>query len=371
MKGTSDEHIIFVTNMPTPYRTPVFKTLHDEFGVKFSVIFCSHRETNRSWNADFSGFPAFFLKENYIKKEDGFNFVHNNIDIFRLLFRLKPTLIVTCGFNPTHLYAFLFSKVLGIPHMVMTDGWKHSERFLSALHRQVRRVVFKLSAGVIVAGSKGAIYAKEQFKIPKEKIKVVPLVTPIQNGPTEILQYGDRDIDFLFIGQLEPRKNPLLMLDAIELISKRRHKPFSAHFVGTGVLEEKCLERAKSLGKNVHFHGSLPFERVEEITKRSRFLVFPTSLDAWGLVVNEALACGTPVIGSPYAASVYDLLNENTGFIMDDLSVFSLAKIMDQALDQSKAEWKCRSNACLEHSSLFTVQSAALALKKALDIKTV
>ena len=84
------KHIIFVTNMPTPYRTPVFDALSSDERFQITVIYCSKIESNRSWEVNSGQFNEVYLKSNFKKKSDGFNFVHNNTDVFGVLKGLKP-----------------------------------------------------------------------------------------------------------------------------------------------------------------------------------------------------------------------------------------------------------------------------------------
>jgi glycosyltransferase involved in cell wall biosynthesis len=56
------------------------------------------------------------------------------------------------------------------------------------------------------------------------------------------------------------------------------------------------------------FDGYLPQEALGEAYSSAKLLLFPSRGDPWGLVANEALQCGTPVIVSPHARVAHELV---------------------------------------------------------------
>ena len=81
------------------------------------------------------------------------------------------------------------------------------------------------------------------------------------------------------------------------------------------------------------FLGNRPYEEVPGILAECDILVFPTLLDEWGLVVNEAMAVGLPVLGSIYSQAVEELVAEGrTGWVYDPLDDASAAAAVERAL---------------------------------------
>jgi glycosyltransferase involved in cell wall biosynthesis len=63
-------------------------------------------------------------------------------------------------------------------------------------------------------------------------------------------------------------------------------------------------------------------------------LVFPTLSDEWGLVVNEALACGVPVLGSTYSQAVMELVHDGiNGWVFEPDSDNSTTAALDRMMD--------------------------------------
>lgn len=125
------------------------------------------------------------------------------------------------------------------------------------------------------------------------------------------LGYASTDTVILFVGKFEPKKNPLLLLQAA-----RKLPQFKFLFVGAGVLEKELKSRAESL-TNVSF---MPFQNqsVMPVTYRiGDIYVLPSQGpgETWGLAVNEAMACGIPAITSDKVGCTPDLIREGvTGY---------------------------------------------------------
>jgi glycosyltransferase involved in cell wall biosynthesis len=131
----------------------------------------------------------------------------------------------------------------------------------------------------------------------------------------EELNIGKMDIAILFIGKFESKKNPLLLIDAaLNLNNPNIHFVF----VGNGILEEEM--RTKATGKNnIHF---IPFQnqsRVPVVYHMCDILALPSQGpgETWGLVVNEAMACGKAILVSNLSGCSADLVRQGiNGYIM-------------------------------------------------------
>ena len=193
----------------------------------------------------------------------------------------------------------------------------------------------------------------------------MPLVSHLLSSDFEVKSYDDRSVDFIFVGNLEERKNPLLFLQSCKALNDKLPHKLNISLVGSGELEYKCKEFIEKSGLNVVFHGSVQPSEVLRLMSEAKFFVFPSSLDAWGLVVNEALTVGTPVLSSKFAASTFDLIeNNSTGFVIEDLSETSLSNLLEKAITMPESHWtKISQNAVMKVSD-YSVKNAAYALSQ-------
>ncbi len=119
---------------------------------------------------------------------------------------------------------------------------------------------------------------------------------------------------FLFAGKLQPKKHPLVLLEALQcLLSQPAAPPVHLLLVGTGPLEDDCRAFVERHRLPVSFTGFLNQSEMPAAYAVSDCLVLPSDHgETWGLVVNEAMACGLPAIVSDLVGCAEDLVLEGT-----------------------------------------------------------
>src|SRR5262245_7737741 len=132
--------------------------------------------------------------------------------------------------------------------------------------------------------------------IPETAIRVTPLAASAQFVPTSAAPPSDPY--FLYVGNIEPRKNLERLIEAFARFSRKDYKlvVVGNRWYHAGAAEEK----ARSLGLNgrVKFMGYIPRADLPGLFSRATAFVYPSLLEGFGLPVVEAMACGTPVITS-------------------------------------------------------------------------
>ncbi len=307
--------IAIVTAAPTPFRDPVHAMVSEFEGDEVTLIYCSYKEPIREWNHDSPIQNAIFLKENYFKKKDGINFIHSNPDVYRHLKRIRPDVVVTTGFSPTYLFSWLYATLHRKKHITFIDGWKHSESFLTKLHRIVRRLVFTKTHAFVGPGKNSAELYKS-YGAKEEQIFISQLCA--NNELFTIYQgFEERKYDLMFAGRFHKGKRPSFFIEVVSEI--QQHKPdVSVLLIGGGPMEKEILHALEERNIQYDFPGFIQADQLPYYYSNARILLFPTENDAWGLVGNEALASGTPVLVTPYAGLANDLvIDGHNGFIHD------------------------------------------------------
>jgi len=308
--------IAIVTNGPVPYRIPALNQLAALPDIELHVIFCCRREPNRNWDLPAIEFASTYLRERIIRIGD--RYIHNNPDVLPALRRLAPDVVITSGFNPTHLYAFAYAWLNQVPHIVMTDGTYDSERSLSLLHRMVRRMVFARSKAFVWA-SIGGRQLFASYGIAATRCFRACLCV-------ENTRFADdaRDpeppFDFIFCGRIEAAKNPGFAFDVALATAARLNRKIRILFVGSGSEQTRIEERAASNGDLVDasFHGFASQQDLPLLYQSARIFLFPTAWDAWGVVANEACAAGLPVLVTPHAGVAGELVVDGeNGFVCE------------------------------------------------------
>jgi glycosyltransferase involved in cell wall biosynthesis len=114
---------------------------------------------------------------------------------------------------------------------------------------------------------------------------------------------------FLFSGKMIPRKNPLLLVEALRGLAGDPR--VAVIFVGDGELKAAVEAQAKSfLGERALFPGFVNPRELGRYFKASDALVLPSTFETWGLVVNEAMHFGLPCIVSDRVGCHRDLVED-------------------------------------------------------------
>lgn len=176
---------------------------------------------------------------------------------------------------------------------------------------------------------------------------------------------------FLFAGKLQAKKRPFDLLEALERLQRRSGEiPGGVHLliVGSGHLEEACRRHAVERDLPVSFAGFLNQSQIAAAYAASDCLVLPSDHgETWGLVVNEAMACGLPAVVSDLVGCAEDLIEDGvTGLRFPCGDVAALTTRMEAlALDPgAAARMGAAGQALVERR--FTIEAAGAGILEAL-----
>ena len=301
--------VAIVTNISTPYRDPVYRLLGDFEDIESKVFFCSKSEPNRHWNIGSIEFDHLFLSENNNK------FIHFNFNVFCELNKFNPDVVLTAGFNPTMLLAWLWAFLRFKKHIPFSDANIHSEKSLTIFHKILRKIVFS-SSNAFLGASEDTLELYKSYKISSNKLFKSCLA--IDNEKFKELDVK-KDYDLMFCGQFIERKQPMFFCEIAKMVFASK-PDLKLLLLGNGPLKADCLKYLSENNINFTDAGFVQPADLPSFYKRARLFLFPTLQDPWGLVVNEALAAGVPVLASSVAGSADELVKDNfNGFILDNL----------------------------------------------------
>jgi len=143
------------------------------------------------------------------------------------------------------------------------------------------------------------------------------------------LGINNKTFTMIIVGAINERKNHQLLLKAIEL-SKYKNN-FHLLIVGDGPMKELIVSYSKKLNfNNITFTGFVNQSQLGKYYIAADLFIFPSLFDSWGLVLNEAIQFGLPVLVSSNVSSSDDLVKEGkNGFIFDPNDHIDLSKKID------------------------------------------
>lgn len=306
-----------VTNIPAPYRVPVYALLAASPGIDLKLFFCSGREPDREWTLPPLDFAHEFLPQRMLAWRS--RFIHFSAGVGRSLAAFAPGVVVTTGFNPTHLLACLYAHRHGAGHVAMTDGTMRSEARLGLLHRAARRRVYRHTQA-FVGASEGSRALYRSYGIAEPLLFTSALCADNAAFEAASDNAGEREFDFIFCGRFASGKLPLFALDVAARASLRLGRRARLLMVGAGPLDADVRRAAARHAAAVDcvLPGFAAQNELPGHYARARLLLFPTTGDTWGVVANEACAAGLPVFVSPQAGAAGELVRDgDNGRVID------------------------------------------------------
>lgn len=307
--------LAIVTNIPAPYRVPVYNRIAALPGVTLRVLYAARSEADRQWDLPAFAHDHVFLPGKVTERHG--RYIHHNPAVWGALRHFRPDVVLSTGYNPTHLLAWLHTVLKGCKHVVMTDGTDISEAGLGFAHRSVRRLVIGRSQAFVAAAA-GGVRLLQGYGVDAARIHRSPLCanTAVDWSP---VAGARRDIDLLFSGRLVAVKNADFALRVAQGVATRLGRRVRLALLGSGPLLEPLRAQADTLAPDAEasFVGHVSQAEIPRWFLRSKLFLFPTLWDPWGVVANEACLAGVPVLVSPHAGVAGELVRDGeAGFVL-------------------------------------------------------
>jgi len=199
--------------------------------------------------------------------------------------------------------------------------------------RCARRVVVdsQATADDLVAAY-GTPRGKIRLAYPAGAEGMAPEADPVRLAAVRE-RYGTGERYFLYVGTLQPRKNYPVLLQAFAALRKRASLPHTLAIVGgRGWLTEEIDATIARLGleDQVQLLGFAPDADLPALYTGASLLAFPSLYEGFGLPALEAMACGTPVVGST-APSLPEVCGD-AALLVDPTDATGLADALERVL---------------------------------------
>lgn len=157
---------------------------------------------------------------------------------------------------------------------------------------------------------------------------------------------------FGYVGNFQPHKGINILLKAFMRLCEKRDN-IHLVLIGAGPAENALRQEVKDENQRIHWLGFVNQAELPVYLSSIDMLVLPSLCEAWGLVVNEAMAAGTPCIVTDACGSGPDLIEVmQTGLVVRANDIEALEVAMNQACDpEQRTIWRGRIPAILERAS--------------------
>jgi glycosyltransferase involved in cell wall biosynthesis len=264
--------------------------------------------------------------------------------------------------DPSGWLAMALCRLLGTKVALLDDTWLGRDRDIGSVQRWARRVVYNVFGCAYVGASRQtlAMFTHYNKRIADEQCFLSHLVADNEYFERRLAtQALERRFDVMFSGRIVKLKNPEFFAEVCAGI-KAKLGECRVLVIGEGDegLKTRMREIFERHGVAFEFAGFIEHASLPDYYAQSRLLLLPTSGDCWGVVINEAMAAGTPVITTEWTAAAGELvLHGQNGYIFPlDVEAWVSAAA---ALLTNKGRWEEFSESALRTVKEFTYDRAA------------
>lgn len=336
--------VVILTEIIAPYRIPVFNALAQHPDIDLHVIFLSETDPSlRDWLVykDEIRFSYEVLRS-WRRRIGRYNLLLN-WGLRRALRHASPSVIICGGYN--YIASWQSQRWARHRHsrfLVWVESTAKDLRRGRPLIEFLKAKFVQNSDAFIVAGKSSFDYMRS-FGAEDNRIFTAPnaVDNTFFEGQTELNLRDETKLReelrlpqrfFLFVGRLVAEKGLFELLEAYGKLPEDIRAKIGLVFVGDGIARAELERQASSIAPGViQFPGFAQREQLARYYALAEAFVFPTYTDPWGLVVNEAMACGLPVISSSAAGCVADLVEDHwNGRVVPPRDVAQLASAMQE-----------------------------------------
>lgn len=367
--------VALLTNFIAPYRLPLLEALRDRVG-ELRIFVSTPMESDRDWAVDWGSLDVVVQRNLTLHRSfrDPLGYrrglqIHVPYDTLAQLHRYRPEVVISGELGPRSLQAALHRTLHPATRLLIWATLsEHTERLWGKGRLLARHAILGRADGVLVNGESGARYIR-RFGLPEERIfrinqpVDVDLFTAARHRPPPA-----GTIRILYAGQLVDRKG--VMPFAAQLgrwAAAHPERALEIWWLGDGPLRERLAQVAWPANLASRLCGAVPYGELPGYFAQCSLLVLPSLADEWGLVVNEAMAAGMPVLGSILSQAVEELVREGrTGWTFDPTDAASLAAALERCLGTPPAQIEAMGEAARQVIRRLTPTAAALRIAAAI-----
>lgn len=340
-----------LTSHPIQNQAPLFRNLAASPQIDLSVYFCSRMGLDPVHDPGFGqfvqwkillteGYSFKFLKNYPLSRNLNNFFAFFNPSLIKRLARDRLDALMVHGYaNATCWIAFAAARFLRIPIFLHGETVLGTEKpWFSWIKRKALKKLFSHIQAFLFIGTESRKFY-ESYAIPDGQLFFTPYCVDNDFFMAQDKIFKSDQSCFktelgippnvpviLCASKLIPRKRPFDLLQAFEKLQRKA----GLLIVGNGELraEMENYVRRKAIN-NVFFTGFINQNEISKYYAIADIFVLPSGFEPWGLVINEAMCFGLPIITTQRVAAAVDLVSHENGFIYPAFDVSALAGYLD------------------------------------------
>jgi glycosyltransferase involved in cell wall biosynthesis len=312
VNGAPARRVTLMTEIPAPFRIPLFNALASTPDILLEVVFLADSDPRRNYRVDPAelGFRWQTLPGASVLHRSRWLMLNRRIG--RVLAETRPDVLVIGGWNqPAFWQGFWRATRRRIPVVIWVESTAHDARPNSGPLDAAKRFLIRRSTAFIVPGQASAAYLRAlgagdttiaiarnavDMTIFRERVSVARADRERIRADLRLERQT-----ILYVGRLEPEKGLDVLFEAV------RDLEAEVVLVGIGGEEERLRGLAPP---NVRFIGWLDRDDLVPWYAAADVFVLPSVSEPWGMVINEAAAAALPIVSTTAVGAAFELVDD-------------------------------------------------------------
>ena len=334
--------VAFVSPEPTPYRSPLLDRVAAGGEIDLTVVYAARTVAGRTWTVVPRHRAVFLDGVTVPGLRDVFRHDYPvTPGIFRALAHANPDCVVVSGWSTFAAQAAVaWCRVRHVPYVLLVES--HDAGPKPGWRRRIKETVVP----PVVGGASSVLVTGSLARDSVVALGAVPERVRVFANTVDVERFGDmadrldarrdelraalglspEDVAVVTVARLVPEKGIGVLLRAAD--------GFPVVVAGDGPERAGLETLARELGVRATFTGDLPLESVVEAYVAADVFALLSTHEPWGVVVNEAAACGLPLVLSDRVGAARDLLRDaENGFLVPAGDVAATATALARLRD--------------------------------------
>jgi glycosyltransferase involved in cell wall biosynthesis len=313
----------YIAGEPNPSRAPHLDRIAEHPDIDLTVIYAAPTVHRREWTLELAHDPVILRGP----RVPAVRLLHHDYpltpQIWPLLQRERFDVLVIGGWSlmATQL-AIVWAQLHRVPYLLISENHFREDRprWISALKAAVLPHLVRPAAGHLVTGSLAREH-QTHYGARADTITVFPNTVDVAEFGRRAdalyerradirhsLGIADDAIAVTQVSRFIPFKGPDEAVEAVARARSLTKEPLHLVLVGSGPMESQLKARARDLALDVTFAGWRSGQKLLEAYAATDVFLLLSRREPWGIVVNEAAACGLPLVLTDAVGAAADLL---------------------------------------------------------------
>ncbi len=308
---------------PTPYRAPLLDRVAALPEIDLTVVYAAGTVAGRTWRVE-PKHRAVFLRG--LRVPGAARVLHHDYPltpgVVPTLEDIRPDVVVVSGWSTFAAQAAIaWCRLRTVPYVLVVES--HDEGPRPGWRRKVKDTVVPPvvanAAGILVTGTlaRNSMVARGA---PADRVRVFANTVDVEEFGASASRLASRrpelrsalgaeddDVVVLSVARLAPEKG---LHDLVRAVHEAADPRLLLVVAGEGGERSRLEGLARELGVRLVLTGDLDWERIAELYVAADVFALLSEREPWAVVVNEAAACGLPLVLSDRVGAAHDLLRD-------------------------------------------------------------